>query len=66
MENLRSYVTGMLLSFIAWEAWEDILLSLIVALVGGFSAAAGRQAHKAIYNWWSNRKIKEEENEDID
>lgn len=41
----------MLLSFISWEAWQNIIISIIVALIGGFSAAAGRQLHQKMYEW---------------
>ena len=62
MERVRSYVTGMLLSFISWEAWQNIVISIIVALIGGFAAAAGRQLHQRVYDWkMSKRKIKENE-----
>lgn len=63
MEDLRSYITGMLLSFITWEAWENVILSIFIALIGGFAAAAGKQCHQWIYER-RQRKIKEkEENE---
>ena len=62
MERARSYVTGMLLSFISWEAWQSIFLSIVIALIGGFVAAAGRQLHQRLYDWKMNkRKIKENE-----
>jgi len=55
MERVKSYVTGMLLSFISWEAWQNIIISIIVALIGGFSAAAGRQLHQKMYEWKTKR-----------
>lgn len=65
MERTRSYVTGMLLSFISWEAWQSIFLSIIVALIGGFAAAVGRQLHQILYERKvSKRKIKENEQKD--
>lgn len=45
----------MLLSFISWEAWQNIIISIIVALIGGFSAAAGRQLHQKMYEWKTKR-----------
>lgn len=51
MERVKSYVTGMLLSFISWEVWQNIIISIIVALIGGFAAAAGRQLHQKMYEW---------------
>ena len=65
MERARSYVTGMLLSFISWEAWQSIFLSIVIALIGGFAAAAGRQLHQRAYDWKINRrKVREDEQED--
>ena len=65
MERARSYVTGMLLSFISWEAWQSIFLSIVIALIGGFAAAAGRQFHQRVYDWKINRrKVREDEQED--
>lgn len=60
MERVRSYVTGMLLSFISWEAWQNIVISIVVALIGGFAAAAGRQVHQRVYEW-RQKRIKEHE-----
>jgi len=56
--NIRNFVSGMILSITSWEVWENILLSLMVALVGGFMAAAGRQIHKQIFEWHKTRKNK--------
>lgn len=67
MERIRSYVTGMLVSFITWEAWQNIIVTLIVALLGGFAAAAGRQLHQRLYEWNHNKKkIREEEENTTD
>lgn len=62
MEDTKSYVTGMLLSFISWEAWESMLISIIIALIGGFAAAAGRQLHQNLYKR-RQEKIKQREKE---
>jgi hypothetical protein len=63
MDKLRDYVLGFFLSAITWEAWQNMIISLIVALVGGFMAAAGRQLHKTIYEWKHRKKHKPPENE---
>ena len=61
--RVREFFGGMALSFFSWEAWENIVVSLIVALIGGFMAAAGKQIHKALYEWRQrciNRKNKKD------
>lgn len=63
--NIKDFVGGMILSGITWEVWENTLIALIVALVGGFMAAAGRQLHKTLYECIQARKKRKEQENDI-
>lgn len=47
----------MISSFTSWEVWENILVSLTVAFIGGFLAAAGKG-----FWTWCNRKRKDKKN----
>jgi predicted membrane chloride channel (bestrophin family) len=44
---------GVILSAATWEILQNILLSLVIAFVGGFLAAMGRQVYR---NYYEKRK----------
>jgi len=49
MDNLEKYIIGIsggIISAISWELIQDIFISFIIAFVGGFLAAMGRQIYR--------------------
>lgn len=46
MKDFREIFLGVILSIASWETWENILVSILIAFLGGLFAAAG----KAMYN----------------
>lgn len=46
--KLRDFIFGMMLSVTTWEVWQNIIISLIIAFLGGFAAAAGRALYARI------------------
>jgi hypothetical protein len=56
--KFKDFVFGMFLSVITWETWQNIIVSLTIAFLGGFLAAAGKQIHNRIYNWRKTKKEK--------
>jgi hypothetical protein len=42
MKRFLEPITGIILGFLSWEAWTDILLSLFVAFMGGAMAYLGK------------------------
>jgi hypothetical protein len=44
---------GVILSAATWEILQSLLLSLVIAFVGGFLAAMGRQMYR---NYYEKRK----------
>jgi predicted membrane chloride channel (bestrophin family) len=44
---------GVILSAMTWEIWQNMLISLLIAFVGGFLAAMGRQVYR---NYYEKRK----------
>jgi hypothetical protein len=44
---------GVILSAATWEILQSLLLSLVIAFVGGFLAAMGRQVYR---NYYEKRK----------
>jgi len=57
LENYKVFLIGIISSFTSWEVWENVLVSLTVAFIGGFLAAAG----KGFWTWCS-RKRKDKKN----
>jgi len=45
MKKILEPVTGVALSFFSYEQWENLLISLAVALIGGFLAAMGKDCY---------------------
>lgn len=46
MKKLFEPAMGVILSVASWETWENVIISALIALVGGFMASLG----KSIYN----------------
>jgi uncharacterized membrane protein (DUF441 family) len=42
MKKLLEPITGIILSFLSWEAWTDLVISLLVAFLGGALAYLGK------------------------
>ena len=49
---------GFSLSFITWEKWENMIVALIVALVGGFLGSLGKSLHLRLKSYFEKRKKK--------
>ena len=47
-----------LISAVSWEILQNFIISLVIAFVGGFLAAAGKKAHLKYCNWRDKRKSK--------
>lgn len=60
MQHAREFILGFLLSVASWETWENIFVSLTIALVGGFMAAMGKAIHNRVYNHFNQRKTQNE------
>ena len=58
--KVREPIIGMLLSVASWELWQNVIISLVIAFVGGFLAAAGRQLYRDYHE--RRKKRKEGEN----
>lgn len=56
MERTKEFLLGMILSFSSWETWENVFISALVALLGGFLAAAGKALHNYIYSRFNKKK----------
>jgi nucleoside recognition membrane protein YjiH len=56
--KIREPIIGMILSFTSWEIWQNIIISLVIAFLGGFLAAAGKQLYR---NYYERRKKKKGE-----
>lgn len=73
--NVRDLIIGIIssgmiivsktINAITWTAFEDLIVAIIIALIGGFAAAAGRQIHKNAYEW-RLKKREERERQDSD
>jgi len=50
----KDFFIGMILSATSWEVWQNVLISLTIAFLGGFLAAAG----KGFWNWCNRDKKK--------
>lgn len=48
MKKALEPLTGAILSIASFETWENIFLSAIIALVGGFMAALGKSIYECI------------------
>ena len=46
---------GAILSVSSMELWNNLLVSVIVAFLGGMAAAAGKKIHERIYMYIQNR-----------
>ena len=55
MKRLEVFV-GAILSLTSLEIWNNILVSVIIAFIGGMAAAAGKKIHDLIYLYFQNRK----------
>jgi uncharacterized integral membrane protein len=42
MKRLLEPVAGIILSYASWQAWTDLIVSLLVAFLGGALAYAGK------------------------
>jgi len=50
----KEFFLGSMLTAMTWEAWQDILVSLTIAFLGGFLAMAG----KSLWLWCNRSKKK--------
>ena len=55
--KVKDFFIGMILSATSWEVWQNVFVSLTIAFIGGFLAAAG----KGFWTWCS-RKRKDKKN----
>jgi len=55
--RIKDFAIG-IISAVSWEVWENIFVAMIVALIGGFMAAAGRQAYLNFHKWRLKRKLR--------
>lgn len=58
MKKALEPLTGAILSIASFETWENIFLSAIIALVGGFMAALG----KTLYEFLKEKIAKKQNN----
>lgn len=58
MKRLLEPITGIVLSYAAWEAWTDLLVSLIVAFLGGALAYLGKWLAALILQQFAKNKNK--------
>ncbi len=47
---------GFTLSTITWEKWENLLIALLVALLGGFLGSLGKSIHLRTKEYFSKKK----------
>ena len=52
LDNYKVFLIGIISSFTSWEVWENIFVSLMIAFIGGFLAAAG----KGFWTWCNKKK----------
>ncbi len=58
MKKVLEPLTGAILSLASFETWENILLSAVIALVGGFMASLGKSIHAAVKERIERKKEK--------
>jgi len=56
MKRLFEPITGTILSAISWAAWTDLLVSLLVAFVGGALAYLGKWLAAKIVQHFAHKK----------
>lgn len=56
MKRLFEPVIGFVLGMASWEAWREILISIIVAFIGGAAAYLGKWACAKCVQFFSKRK----------
>lgn len=56
MKRLLEPTTGIVLSFLSWAAWTDLLVSLFVAFLGGALAYLGKWLTALILEQISEKK----------
>lgn len=54
--KIRDFLLGFILSFTSWETWKNIILSLLIAFVGGILSAAGKMMYNRIYRSIQTKK----------
>jgi hypothetical protein len=55
MKHLE-FVTGAIMSVISMDIWGNLLLSVLIAFLGGFAAAAAKKLHERVYNYSRRKK----------
>lgn len=56
IDNAKEFIIGMCLSAITWETFENLLVAMAVAFVGGMMGAAGKHAHKCFMDWKAKKR----------
>ena len=49
-------VLGFSLSLLTWEKWENAIIALLVALIGGFLGSLGKSLHLRLKSYFEKRK----------
>ena len=60
MKKALEPLTGAILSIASFETWENILLSAVIALVGGFMASLGKGLYAIIKRRFERTKKADE------
>lgn len=61
MKRLFEPIIGAIVSFLSWAAWTDLLVSLIVAFLGGALAYLGKWMSAKIVRYLDDKKTEVEE-----
>lgn len=56
--KVKDFFIGMLLSAASWEVWQNVFVSLTIAFLGGFLAAAG----KGFFTWCNKKRKNKKDN----
>jgi len=56
MKKALEPLTGVILSIATWETWENVILSAVIALIGGFMASLGKSIYAGIQRKLAKKK----------
>lgn len=61
MKRLFEPIVGVIVSFLSWAAWTELLVSLVVAFLGGGMAYLGKWLFSKIVRYLGDKKTEVEE-----
>ena len=64
MKRFYEPVAGAIVSFLSWAAWTDLMVSLIVAFLGGALAYLGKWICARIVRYFGDRRAEQENTEE--